>query len=80
MAISEKNIMNRLYLVAGGLFVFAVVVVVKLVDIQMIKKSNSVNDMVIYVLNQYDEAMPLYSVPIGGKPKYHYKLKVNYKF
>ena len=37
MAISEKNIMNRLYLVAGGLFVFAVVVVVKLVDIQMIK-------------------------------------------
>ena len=50
------------------------------VDIQMIKKSNSVNDMVIYVLNQYDEAMPLYSVPIGGKPKYHYKLKVNYKF
>ena len=37
MAISEKNIMNRLYLVAGGLFVFAVVVVVKLLDIQMIK-------------------------------------------
>ena len=29
--------MNRLYLVAGGLFVFAIVVVVKLVDIQMIK-------------------------------------------
>ncbi len=29
--------MNRLYLVAGGLFVFAVAVVVKLVDIQMVK-------------------------------------------
>lgn len=37
MAISEKNIMNRLYLVAGGLFVFAIAVVVKLVDIQMVK-------------------------------------------
>jgi len=35
--ITEKNIMNRLYLVAGGLFVFAILVVVKLVDIQMIK-------------------------------------------
>ncbi|MDC6365848.1 MULTISPECIES: penicillin-binding protein [Flavobacteriaceae] len=37
MAITEKNIMNRLYLVAGGLFVFAVAVVVKLVNIQMIE-------------------------------------------
>ncbi|WP_420321749.1 penicillin-binding protein [Flagellimonas sp.] len=37
MAITEKNIMNRLYLVAGGLLVFAICVVVKLVDIQMIK-------------------------------------------
>ena len=37
MAISEKNIMNRLYLVAGGLLVFAIAVVVKLVDIQMVK-------------------------------------------
>ncbi|WP_222983358.1 penicillin-binding protein [Flagellimonas meishanensis] len=37
MAITEKNIMNRLYLVAGGLFVFSIAVVVKLVDIQMIK-------------------------------------------
>ena len=37
MAISEKNIMNRLYLIAGGLFVFAVAIVAKLVDIQMVK-------------------------------------------
>ncbi|NAY92370.1 PASTA domain-containing protein [Muricauda sp. JGD-17] len=37
MAITEKNIMNRLYLVAGGLLVFSIAVVVKLVDIQMIK-------------------------------------------
>ena len=39
MAISEKNIMNRLYLVTGGLVVFAIAVVVKLVDIQMVKGS-----------------------------------------
>jgi cell division protein FtsI (penicillin-binding protein 3) len=37
VAISEKNIMNRLYLVAGGLLVLAIAVVVKLVDIQMVK-------------------------------------------
>ncbi len=37
MAITEKNIMNRLYLVAGCLLVFAIAVVVRLVDIQMIK-------------------------------------------
>lgn len=37
MAISEKNIMNRLYLISGLLFVFAVAVVVKLVNIQMVK-------------------------------------------
>ena len=37
MAITEKNIMNRLYLVAGGLLVLAIAVVVKLVDIQMVQ-------------------------------------------
>lgn len=37
MAITEKNIMNRLYLVAGCLLVFAIAVVVRLVDIQMVK-------------------------------------------
>ncbi|MEM9647708.1 MAG: penicillin-binding protein [Bacteroidota bacterium] len=37
MAITEKNIMNRLYLVAGCLLVFAIAVVMRLVDIQMIK-------------------------------------------
>ncbi|MGD1945335.1 MAG: penicillin-binding protein [Croceivirga sp.] len=39
MPISDKNIMNRLYLVAGVLVVFAIAVVVKLVDIQMVKGS-----------------------------------------
>ncbi|HMB64745.1 MAG TPA: penicillin-binding protein [Eudoraea sp.] len=36
MAITEKNILTRLYVVAGCLFLFAIAVVVKLVSIQMI--------------------------------------------
>ncbi|MEO0902276.1 MAG: penicillin-binding protein, partial [Bacteroidota bacterium] len=37
MAITEKNIMNRLYLVAGALFIFSMCIVFKLADIQMVK-------------------------------------------
>ncbi|MEM8848036.1 MAG: penicillin-binding protein 2, partial [Bacteroidota bacterium] len=37
MAITEKNIMNRLYLTAGALFIFSMGIVFKLVDIQMVK-------------------------------------------
>tara|TARA_R110002020_G_scaffold98268_2_gene234076 strand:- start:53448 stop:55454 length:2007 start_codon:yes stop_codon:yes gene_type:complete len=36
VAISEKNILTRLYIVAGFLFLFAVAVMVKLVSIQMV--------------------------------------------
>ncbi|MCW5516057.1 penicillin-binding protein [Muriicola sp. Z0-33] len=36
MAITKKNILTRLYVVAGCLFLFAVAVVVKLVSIQMV--------------------------------------------
>ena len=36
MAITEKNILTRLYVVAGCLFLFAVAVMVKLVSIQMV--------------------------------------------
>lgn len=50
------------------------------IDIQMIKQSTAENDMVIYILNQFNEAMPLFSVPIGGKPKYKYEVKVKKRF
>jgi len=50
------------------------------IDVQMVKKSNVNNDMTVFILNQYKEAMPLFSVPIGGKPKYLYKVNLNYKF
>lgn len=49
-------------------------------DIQLIKKSDSNNDMVIYLKNQYDEAVPLFSSPIGGKPSYLYSVKIKRKF
>ncbi len=52
------------------------------IDIQLSKKTNSKysNDMVVCILNQYKETMPLFTIPIGGKPKYLYKVKVKYKF
>ncbi len=36
MAVSEKNILNRLYFVAGCMFIFSLLVVYKLVDIQFV--------------------------------------------
>ncbi len=37
MPIAEKNIMNRLYVVAGSMFLFAILVVVKLITIQTVE-------------------------------------------
>ena len=37
MAVDEKNILNRLYFVAGCMFIFALLVVYKLVDIQFVQ-------------------------------------------
>lgn len=41
-------------------------------DIQIIKSEKDVpnNNMVFYVTNQYGQAMPFYTIPIGGIPKY----------
>jgi hypothetical protein len=33
----------------------------------------------MYLTNQYNEAIPFFSVPIGGVPKYKYKVDVQYK-
>lgn len=48
-------------------------------DIQIVKKGASRNDMVCYITNQYDEAVAFFSVPVGGPPKFKYKVNVNYK-
>ncbi|MEM6719682.1 MAG: penicillin-binding protein [Bacteroidota bacterium] len=36
MPVTEKNILNRLYFVAGGMFLFAIAVVVQLVNVQFV--------------------------------------------
>ncbi|MFH2141296.1 MAG: hypothetical protein ABIJ97_02655 [Bacteroidota bacterium] len=49
-------------------------------DIQMVKpesKASKNNNGVIYVTNQYNELLPFYTSPIGGIPKYKYKIQIN---
>ncbi|MEO9477807.1 MAG: hypothetical protein ABJG41_19845 [Cyclobacteriaceae bacterium] len=49
------------------------------VDMQIVKGRDSRNDMVCYITNQYDEAVAFFSVPLGGPPKFKYKVNVRYK-
>lgn len=37
MHIDEKNILNRFYFVAGGMFLFAILIIIKLVEIQFVE-------------------------------------------
>ena len=41
-------------------------------DFRFVKSQNLVrnNNVVVNVRNQFDEAMPFYTIPIGGVPKY----------
>ena len=45
-------------------------------DLQIIKKDDSPNDMVLYLQNQYGDAIPFYSMPQPNVPKYKYKVKI----
>ncbi|HET6989726.1 MAG TPA: hypothetical protein VFJ43_00305, partial [Bacteroidia bacterium] len=46
-------------------------------DIQFVKQNVAKNNnIVVYMTNQYDEAMPFYTSPIGGIPKYKFKIGV----
>jgi len=53
--IEEKNILNRLYFVAGGMFLFAILIAIKIIDIQFVDgekyrnlaKKNTVKNWVI---------------------------------
>lgn len=48
-------------------------------DIQMVKpdsKSSKNNNGVIYVTNQYNENLPFYTSPIGGIPRYKYRIQI----
>lgn len=46
-------------------------------DFQIVKKGSGNNDFVIYLVNQYNEAVSFFSSPIGGIPKYKYQPKIN---
>ncbi len=46
-------------------------------DIQFInKKEVKNNNVAVYITNQYGKLMPFFSLPIGGVPKYKYKIGV----
>lgn len=45
-------------------------------DLQIMKKGISNNDMVIYLENQYGDAIPFFSSPIGNYHIYKYKVEI----
>ena len=50
-------------------------------DIQFIKKkSDKPNDMTFNITDQNNQPLPMFSYPIGGMPKYKYKVDVVYEF
>ena len=50
------------------------------IDLQFINKKNVKNNNVtVYITNQFGELLPFYSTPIGGVPKYKYKIGVKQK-
>ncbi len=52
----------------------------KSMNIQLIKNQNRLNDMTFYILNQYDQAIPFFAIPIGGVPKFKFSIGVNYDY
>lgn len=49
----------------------------KCLDMQIIKKDEYKNDVVFYITNEYDMPVPFFAAPIGGVPRYKYKIKIN---
>ena len=45
-------------------------------DLQILTTGDAENDVVAYITNQHDEAIAFFSNPIGGPPKYRYKVDV----
>lgn len=44
-------------------------------DVQFVKQhAVRNNNIVVYITNQYGELLPFYTVPIGGVPRYRYKI------
>ncbi|WP_126546838.1 hypothetical protein [Hymenobacter amundsenii] len=45
-------------------------------DFQLTTLSKAPNDLVFYVTDQYDTALPFFAVPLGGPPRYRYEVDV----
>jgi hypothetical protein len=43
-------------------------------DFRLTSKAPVFNDMVFYVTDQYDKALPFFAVPLGGPPRYKYDI------
>ncbi len=43
-------------------------------DFRLTSATKTPNDMVFYVTDQYDTALPFFAVPIGGPPRYRYDI------
>ena len=48
----------------------------KCLDLQIVKKGDYMNDIVLYITNEYDVPVPFFATPLGGLPRYKYKVKV----
>jgi hypothetical protein len=48
----------------------------KCLDLQIVKKGDYKNDIVLYITNEYDVPVPFFAAPLGGLPRYIYKVKV----
>ena len=43
-------------------------------DFRLVSKATIFNDVVFYVTDQYDTALPFFAVPLGGPPRYKYDI------
>ncbi|MCC6370646.1 MAG: hypothetical protein IT236_06570 [Bacteroidia bacterium] len=49
----------------------------KCLDLQIVKKGDYKNDVVFYITNEYDMPVPFYAAPLGGVPRYKYKISIS---
>jgi hypothetical protein len=50
----------------------------KSLNMKIIKRASFKNDMVIFITNQYNEPLPFFASPLGGKPKYQFFIEIEY--
>ncbi len=43
-------------------------------DFRLVSEATTFNDVIFYVTDQYDTAVPFFAVPLGGPPRYKYDI------